>query len=173
MPKDERDFSRPSWPATFYCVPKGVEISTKQRGTFWFCSVEITLPKLLCRSDAGTINYDLLHISNIAFACEVRNRGVYDLPCSAGFCFTLPMSRYELTDFEWRVIELLLSNKPRGVPRLDDRRGLSSIIWVLRSGTPWRDLPDRYAPAPPATIASCDGEKQESGVGLWKPSRQP
>jgi len=44
------------------------------------------------------------------------------------------MSRYELTDFEWRVIEPLLPNKPRGVPRVDDRRVLNGIFWVLRSG---------------------------------------
>ncbi len=56
------------------------------------------------------------------------------------------MSRYDLTDFEWRVIEPLLPNKPRGVPRVDDRRVLSGIFWVLRSGAPWRDLPDRYGP---------------------------
>ena len=31
------------------------------------------------------------------------------------------MSRYDLTDFEWRVIEPLLPSKPRGVPRVDDR----------------------------------------------------
>ncbi len=49
------------------------------------------------------------------------------------------MSRYDLTDFEWRMIEPLLPNKPRGVPRVDDRR-------VLRSGAPWRDLPERYGP---------------------------
>jgi len=35
------------------------------------------------------------------------------------------MSRYDLTDFEWRVIEPLLPNKPRGVPRVDDRRVLN------------------------------------------------
>jgi transposase len=51
------------------------------------------------------------------------------------------MSRYDLTDFEWRVIEPLLPNKPRGVPRVDDRRVLNGIFWVLRSGAPWRDLP--------------------------------
>jgi hypothetical protein len=28
------------------------------------------------------------------------------------------MSRYDLTDFEWRVIERLLPNKPRGIPRV-------------------------------------------------------
>ena len=56
------------------------------------------------------------------------------------------MSRYELTEFEWRVIEPLLPNKPRGVPRVDDRRVLNGIFWVLRSGSPWRDLPGRYGP---------------------------
>ena len=35
------------------------------------------------------------------------------------------MSRYHLTGFEWRVIKPLLPNKPRGVPRVDDRRVLN------------------------------------------------
>jgi len=56
------------------------------------------------------------------------------------------MSRYDLTEFEWRVIEPLLPNRARGVPRVDDRRVLNSIFWVLRSGSPWRDLPERYGP---------------------------
>ena len=38
------------------------------------------------------------------------------------------MSRYDLTDFEWRVIEPLLRNKPRGVPRVNDRRVLNGIF---------------------------------------------
>jgi transposase len=38
------------------------------------------------------------------------------------------MSRYDLTDFEWRVIEPLLPNEPRGVPRVDDRRVLNGIF---------------------------------------------
>jgi transposase len=46
------------------------------------------------------------------------------------------MSRYDLTDFEWRVIAPLLPNKPRGVPRVDDRRVPNGIFWVLRSGAP-------------------------------------
>lgn len=54
------------------------------------------------------------------------------------------MSRYDLTDFEWRVIAPLLPNKPRGVPRVDDRRVLNGIFWVLHSGATWRDLPERY-----------------------------
>ena len=55
--------------------------------------------------------------------------------------------RYEFSDFEWRVIEPLLLNKPRGVPRVDDRRVLNGIYWRLRTGSPWADIPDRYGPA--------------------------
>src|SRR5437588_3069021 len=46
--------------------------------------------------------------------------------------------RYELTDFEWAAIKPFLPNKPRGVPRVNDRRVLNGIFWVLRSGAPWR-----------------------------------
>jgi transposase len=56
------------------------------------------------------------------------------------------MARYDLTDFEWSVIEPLLPRKSRGVPRVDDRRVLNGIFWVLRSGAPWADLPGRYGP---------------------------
>ena len=54
--------------------------------------------------------------------------------------------RYDLTDVEWLVIEPLLPRKWRGVKRVDDRRVLNAIFWVLRSGAPWRDLPERYGP---------------------------
>ena len=54
--------------------------------------------------------------------------------------------RYELSDYEWTVIKPMLPNKPRGVPRVDDRRVLNGIFWVLRSGAPWRDLPESYGP---------------------------
>lgn len=54
--------------------------------------------------------------------------------------------RYELTDFEWGTIKPMLPNKPRGVPRVSDRRVLNGIFWVLRSGAPWRDLPDAFGP---------------------------
>ena len=54
--------------------------------------------------------------------------------------------RYELTDHEWAAIKPMLPNKPRGVPRVNDRRVLNGIFWVLRSGAPWRDLPDDFGP---------------------------
>jgi len=54
--------------------------------------------------------------------------------------------RCELNDFEWTAIKPMLPNKPRGVRRLNDRRVLNGIFWVLRSGAPWRDLPKNYGP---------------------------
>ena len=36
--------------------------------------------------------------------------------------------RYELTDFEWAAIKSLLPNKPRGIPRVNDRRVLNGIF---------------------------------------------
>jgi transposase len=54
--------------------------------------------------------------------------------------------RYEISDYELSVIKLMLPNKPRGVPRVDDRRVLNGIFWVLRSGAPWHDLPEIYGP---------------------------
>jgi transposase len=54
--------------------------------------------------------------------------------------------RYELTDDEWAAIRPMLPNKPRGVPRVNDRRVLNGIFWVLRSGAPWRDLPQAFGP---------------------------
>lgn len=56
------------------------------------------------------------------------------------------LRRYELTDFEWSVIAPLLPDKPRGVPRVDDRRVLNGICWRLRTGSPWSEFPERHGP---------------------------
>jgi transposase len=54
--------------------------------------------------------------------------------------------RYELSNDEWIAIKPMLPNKPRGVLRVNDRRVLNGIFWVLRSGAPWRDLPSNFGP---------------------------
>ena len=55
--------------------------------------------------------------------------------------------RYELSDNEWRAIQVMLPNKPCAVASsVDDRRVLNGILWVLRSSAPWGDLPDVYGP---------------------------
>lgn len=54
--------------------------------------------------------------------------------------------RYALADHEWAAIRPMLPNKPCGVPPVNDRRVLNGIFWVLRSGAPWRDLPNNFGP---------------------------
>src|SRR5258705_5626295 len=61
--------------------------------------------------------------------------------------------RHELTDHEWAVIKPMLPDKPRGVPRVNDRRVLNGIFWVLRSGAPWRDLPEAFGPCTATLMA--------------------
>ncbi len=56
------------------------------------------------------------------------------------------MGRCDLSDFEWSLIEPVLPNKSRGVPRVDDRHVLNGIFWVMRSDAPWADLPERNGP---------------------------
>jgi transposase len=55
--------------------------------------------------------------------------------------------RHELTDEEWALLEPLLP-PPRGQgrPYQDHRRILNGILFVLHTGVPWRDLPERYGP---------------------------
>src|SRR6266568_1229798 len=54
------------------------------------------------------------------------------------------MARFDLSDFEWSVIQPLLPTKVRAVPRVDDRRVLNGIFWRLRTEAPWADIPQRY-----------------------------
>ena len=56
------------------------------------------------------------------------------------------MRRYELTDEQWSVIEPLLPKTELGRPLAAPRQMLNAMFWVLRSGAPWRDLPERFGP---------------------------
>ena len=53
--------------------------------------------------------------------------------------------RFDLSDEEWALLEPLMP-KARKSARADDRRIMNAIFYVLRTGMPWRDLPERYGP---------------------------
>jgi len=72
--------------------------------------------------------------------------------------------RHEFTDHERAAIKPMLPNKPRGVPRVNDRHVLNGIFWVLRSGAPWRDLPQCLAPILLAIIGSFAGVRLAYGA---------
>jgi transposase len=58
------------------------------------------------------------------------------------------MTRGELTDQQWeRLKPLLPPQKPaRGHAAHDHRTIIDGILWIDRTGAPWRDLPERYGP---------------------------
>jgi transposase len=73
-------------------------------------------------------------------------------------------TRFDLNDKEWGLIEPLLPNGLRGARRVDDRRILNGIFYVLRAGCPWRDLPERYG----AYTTCYNRYNRWSKRGVWK-----
>lgn len=57
-------------------------------------------------------------------------------------------SGYALTDDEWTRLEPLLPvHRPgRGRPAVDHRRVIDALLWLARTGAPWRTLPERFGP---------------------------
>jgi transposase len=53
------------------------------------------------------------------------------------------MRRHELTDKQWKKIEPLIHRYGRK-SSLGDRNFINAIVYVLKTGTPWRDLPERF-----------------------------
>jgi transposase len=74
------------------------------------------------------------------------------------------MRRGEVTDKQWeRLKQLLPPQKPRtGRPNLDHRQIINGILWILRTGAPWRDLPERYGKW--STVASRFYRWRKSGI---------
>ena len=58
------------------------------------------------------------------------------------------MRRYEITDQQWERIAHLLPGKIGHVGRsaVDNRLFINAVLWIARSGAPWRDLPERFGP---------------------------
>ena len=74
------------------------------------------------------------------------------------------MMEGELQEEQWELIAPLLPKpKRRGRPRAEDRRTLNGILWVLRSGARWKDLPPKYGAGPLATGDSRNGKTREFG----------
>ncbi len=58
------------------------------------------------------------------------------------------VARHEVTDEEWELVDEYVTRPAAQTrrPRRDARLMLNSVMWVLRTGAPWRDLPERFGP---------------------------
>lgn len=57
--------------------------------------------------------------------------------------------RYEISDEDWEMVKDLLPSDQlpkQGRPPKPNRDMLNGILWIAKSGAPWRDLPERYGP---------------------------
>ena len=55
------------------------------------------------------------------------------------------MLRHRLTDEQWKMIaDLFPAPKPTGRPPRDRRSVMDGVLWSLRTGSPWRDLPEEF-----------------------------
>ena len=54
--------------------------------------------------------------------------------------------RHDISDEEWDILQQALPSGRQGPERVHDRRVMNGIFFVLRTGSPWRDLPERYGP---------------------------
>jgi len=81
--------------------------------------------------------------------------------------------REELSDEQWKINEPLLGEMPRrsdgrGRPWRDNREVINGILWILRTGAPWADLPTDFRRTKLAIDVSSFGPKTERCVGFWK-----
>lgn len=82
------------------------------------------------------------------------------------------MAKKELTDEQWQRIEPLLP-KPKksrkgGRPRAGQRECLEGILWVLRSGARWQDLPKEYPSGSTCWRRLHDWEEQGLWLKIWR-----
>jgi SRSO17 transposase len=77
-----------------------------------------------------------------------------------------PLPRADLTDAEWARLAPLLppQRPPVGRPRHDHRTVLGGILWVLRTASPWRDMPPQFGKANTAFVRYRLWRRQ----GLWQ-----
>jgi transposase len=60
------------------------------------------------------------------------------------------LSRGDLSEVEWRILRVLLpverapGKRGRGRPPEDNRNVINGILWRLRTGAPWRGVPEKY-----------------------------
>jgi transposase len=79
------------------------------------------------------------------------------------------MNRGDLTDPQWARLQPLLppQRPPKGStggrPRNDDRPIINGILWILRTGAPWPDLPARYGPSSTVSTRLYRWKK----AGIW------
>jgi len=77
-----------------------------------------------------------------------------------------------LTEAQWKKIAPLLPRPPKhrkgGRPWIDNRRVLEGILWILRSGARWQDLPEKYPHPSTCWRRLRDWDEQGVWLNIWR-----
>ncbi len=76
------------------------------------------------------------------------------------------MRRHEITDRQWTAIAPLLSGKATdcGVTAKDNRLFFNAVVWMMRTGCPWADLPERFG----KSNSVCRRFRRMAQKGVWE-----
>ncbi len=74
------------------------------------------------------------------------------------------VERFELTDLEWAVIQPVLARSKQGARRIDERKVMNGILWRLRTGAAWADIPTRYGSNKTCSVRFNQWRKD----GVWR-----
>ena len=82
-----------------------------------------------------------------------------------------PTRRF-ITDAQWKKIEPLLPtvepNPKGGRPRADNRQVLEGILWILKTGAPWADLPAEYPSRSTCHRRLQEWEEEDLWLDIWR-----
>ena len=79
--------------------------------------------------------------------------------------------RHDISDKAWEKIRLYTIGErgTRGGNARDTRQFINGVFGILRTGAPWRDLPEAYGDWKMYTVVSAVGVTRESGKRFWNP----
>ena len=84
---------------------------------------------------------------------------------------TAEQQRHDINDKAWEKIRphTIGEKGTRGGNARDTRQFINGVFWILRTGAPWRDLPETYGNWKMYTAGSAGGVTRESGRRFWRP----
>ena len=78
------------------------------------------------------------------------------------------MTRLRMNDKQWQRIQPMIPDgKPGGRPPLDRRTIIDGILWILRTGAPWRDIPEAFGKLPRTLTMAKPLEEIKKPSSIW------
>ena len=80
----------------------------------------------------------------------------------------MSQKRYEITEEQWEQIKVMIPRAKTGRPPKDDRLMFNAILWIARSGSTWKDLPERYSPHQTVYSRFCKWRDEGTLLNIFK-----